>query len=89
MRISRGLILLLIGVIFCVSCYWFAKRISVSNTEENTIVDTTKLGTINDSILFHKNVIVIYRDSLTHEIQKIDSISNDSAIKLFRELVNE
>ena len=89
MRISRGLILLLIGVIFFFSCYWFVKRVSVSNTEENTIVDTTKLGTINDSILFHKNVIVIYRDSLTHEIQKIDSISNDSAIKLFRELVNE
>ena len=58
-------------------------------SDENTIVDTTKLETINDSILFHKNVIVVYKDSMKNEIQKIDYISNDSAVKLFKELLNE
>lgn len=78
-------VILLLTVIFV----WLSKSISIVIKRENTVVDTTKLEAINDSILFHKNIVVIYRDSLNNEIQKIDYISNDSAIKLFRELVNE
>lgn len=56
---------------------------------KGTIVDTTKLITINDSILFYKNEVVIYQDSLYNEIKKADYISNDSAIELFKRLIKE
>ena len=72
-------------ILICVN----SKSIFHNPRKENTVIDTTKLESINDSILFHKGVIIIYKDSLKNEVQKIDYISNDSAIKLFRELVNE
>ena len=59
------------------------------SSTKGTIVDTTKLITINDSILFYKNEVIIYQDSLYNEIKKADYISNDSAIELFKRLIKE
>ena len=91
MQISKNtrFIVILLLIILLIGFTYIVLENHITMNRENTVIDTTKLGTINDSILFHKNVIVIYKDSMTNEIQRIDSISNDSAIKLFRELINE
>jgi len=81
---------MVVGMIIVLICMInMMKNIFPQPLTKGTIVDTTKLITINDSILFYKNEVIIYQDSLHNEIKKADYISNDSAIKLFKRLIKE
>lgn len=83
-------LLVVAGVIIILICMVdMMRNIFPQPSTKGTIVDTTKLNTINDSILFYKNEVIVYQDSLYNEIKKADYISNDSAIELFKRLIKE
>ena len=79
-------VIICIAVCFCVAL--------ICDTYKSTRVNTNadielKLDSLKQLIENNSNSIVVYKDMMKNEVTQIDYISNDSAIILFRELVNE
>lgn len=74
-----------IAISFCVAMICDTYK---TNKIDNTSIEL-KLDSLKQLIEHNENSIVVYKDMMKNEVTQIDYISNDSAIILFRELVNE
>lgn len=82
---------LLITIIICIAlCFCVGVICDTYKTNSTTNKDIElKLDSLRELILYDENSIIVYKDIMTNEVAQIDYITNDSAIILFRELVNE
>lgn len=69
-------------------CMMLGDVYKTTHIPQNVIIEQ-KLDSLQEVIDSNKHSIVVYKDKMTNEILQIDCISNDSAIVLFRELINE
>lgn len=80
------IVIVCIAICFCVALICDTYKSTRVNTNENIEL---KLDSLKQLIENNNNSIVVYKDMMKNEVTQIDYISNDSAIILFRELVNE
>ena len=79
-------VIICIAICFCVALICDTYK----STKVNTNADIElKLDSLKQLIENNSNSIVVYKDMMKNEVTQIDYISNDSAIVLFRDLVNE
>lgn len=85
---------ILLALIICV-CICFCTAVICDtykkSYENNTNIDSisVRLDSLKELIIKNKSSLVIYQDNMTNEVEKIDYITNDSAINLFKDLLNE
>lgn len=80
------IVIVCIAICFCVALICDTYKSTRVNSNEDIEL---KLDSLKQLIENNNNSIVVYKDMMKNEVTQIDYISNDSAIILFRELVNE
>lgn len=80
------IVVICIAICFCVALICDTYKSTKINNDTNIEL---KLDSLKQLIEYNENSIIVYKDIMTNEVAQIDYISNDSAIILFRELVNE
>lgn len=79
-------VIICVAICFCVAVICDTYKSTKANNNADIEL---KLDSLKQLIENNNNSIVVYKDMMKNEVTQIDYISNDSAIILFRELVNE